>query len=47
VSNYFDMGTNVPAIFQVPSLADNLPQGMVGAYPILAFQHVSWRELGV
>ena len=47
VSNYFDMGTNVPAIFQVPSLGDNLPQGMIGAYPILAFQHVSWRELGV
>ena len=47
VSNYFDMGTNVPGIFQVPSLADNLPQGMVGAYPILAFEHVSWRELGI
>ena len=45
VSYYFDMGTNVPNIYQVPSLADNLPLGMIGAYPILAFQNVSWREL--
>lgn len=47
VSNYFDMGTNVPSIFQVPSLADNLPRGMIGAYPILSFARVSWRELGL
>lgn len=47
VSNYFDMGTNVPRIFQVPTLADNLPLGMVGAYPILMFSQRSWRELGV
>ncbi len=30
VSNYFDMGTNVPEIYQVPELADNLPLGMIG-----------------
>src|SRR5690606_19395135 len=47
VSNYFDMGTNVPNIFQVPSLADNLPLGMIGNYPILALQEVAWREIGV
>jgi hypothetical protein len=47
VGNYFDMGTNVPDIFQVPTLADNLPEGMIGAYPIYVFQQVSWRELGV
>jgi hypothetical protein len=46
VSNYFDMGTNVPEIYQVPSLADNLPLGMIGAYPILVYSQVSWRELG-
>ncbi|HOJ34544.1 MAG TPA: hypothetical protein PKY35_12870 [Candidatus Hydrogenedentes bacterium] len=45
VSNYFDMGTNVPEIYQVPTLADNLPYGMIGAYPILAFSQVSWREI--
>lgn len=47
VSNYFDMGTNVPNIYQVPSLADHLPVGMIGNYPILAISQVSWRELGI
>ncbi|HOE67319.1 MAG TPA: hypothetical protein PLO62_12410 [Candidatus Hydrogenedentes bacterium] len=46
VSNYFDMGTNVPEIYQVPALADNLPLGMIGAYPIWVLTKVSWRELG-
>jgi hypothetical protein len=45
VSNYFDMGTNVPSIFQVPTLADNLPLGMIGNYPIMSMTRVSWREL--
>ena len=30
VSNYFDLGSNVPKIYQVPSLADNLPPGLPG-----------------
>ncbi len=47
VGSYFDMGTNVPDIYQVPELADNLPLGMIGAYPILVYSQVSWRELGV
>lgn len=47
VSNYFDMGAQVPSIYQVPTLPDNMPVGMVGAYPILVFSQVSWRELGV
>ncbi len=47
VSNYFDMGTNVPDIYQVPTLADNLPHGMIGNFPILAFVQESWREIGV
>jgi hypothetical protein len=46
VANYFDMGTNVPEIYQVPTLADNLPNGMIGGYPILIFAQVSWREVG-
>jgi len=45
VGGYFDMGTNVPSIWQVPSLADNLPLGMIGNYPILSTTPVSWREL--
>lgn len=47
VSDYFNMGTNVPDIYQVPVLADNLPYGMIGAYPIVVMAPVSWRELGV
>lgn len=47
VSNYFNMGTNVPSIFQVPALADNLPLGMIGNFPILAISAVSWREPNV
>jgi len=47
VSSFFDMGTNVPSIYQVPSLADNLPLGMIGAYPVLVFNQVAWREIGV
>ena len=45
VSNYFDMGTNVPRIYQVPTLAANLPYGMIGAYPIFIYKKVSWREV--
>jgi hypothetical protein len=46
VSNYFDMGTNVPNIYQVPELADNLPLGMVGNFPVFVYDTVSWREVG-
>jgi len=45
VSEYFDMGTNVPSIFQIPDLARNLPYGMVGSYPVYVVQPCSWREL--
>lgn len=30
VANYFDMGTNVPSIFQVPETVNNLPSGLIG-----------------
>ncbi len=46
VSDYFDMGLNVPMIYQVPSLADNLPPGMIGSDPIwvtIGFDERSWR----
>jgi hypothetical protein len=46
VGAYFDMGTNVPDIYQVPDLPENLPLGMIGAYPIIVYAKVSWRELG-
>ena len=47
VSNYFNMGSQVPDIFQVPSLSANLPIGMIGAFPITVIGRVAWREVGV
>ena len=47
VASYFDMGNQVPSIFQVPTLAGNLPYGMAGNYPIMVFTQESWRELGI
>ena len=47
VANYFNMGKNVPSIFQVPELAENLPYGMIGNYPIIVLSPESWRELGI
>jgi hypothetical protein len=48
VSNYFDI-KNVPDLFHVPSLADNLPPGMPGAGNSYTYTYQivlnSWREL--
>lgn len=45
VTSTFDMSGQVPDIYQVPSLRWNLPLGMIGNYPVLAFSPISWREL--
>jgi phage baseplate assembly protein gpV len=47
VGSYFDIGNQVPNIYQVPSLAANLPLGMIGNYPVLSMTQVSWREMGL
>lgn len=47
VANFFDMTNQVPDIYQVPELANNLPLGMIANYPIMALSRVSWREIGV
>lgn len=44
VANYYDMGTNVPNIYQVPTLAKNLPPGMPGDESIVSLKRKSWRE---
>jgi hypothetical protein len=46
VSSYYSM-TNVPAIYQVPTLAENLPPGMPGADPIWIATVVthSWQDV--
>ena len=42
VANYFDVGTNVPSIFQVPELAQHLPPGMPGGDSVISAQILSW-----
>ncbi len=46
VSSYFSM-TNVPKLYQVPELADNLPPGMPGSDPIYvrSITVESWQEI--
>jgi len=44
ISNYFDMGTNVPSIFQVPETLNNLPPGLIGDDPIFAMRVVAWMR---
>lgn len=45
VSNYIDMGSHVPSIYQVPELINNIPPGMPGA-TITYFMHNSnWHEV--
>lgn len=48
VGNQFDLGTNVPEVYQVPELANSWdPQmRMIGANPVMFISRVSWRELG-
>lgn len=44
VANYYDMGTNVPNIYQVPSLVNNMPPAMPGDKLIFSIQQRTWRE---
>jgi hypothetical protein len=45
VSNYFDMGTNVPSIFQVPETVNNLPPGIIGSdVAMWSLDIVSWQR---
>lgn len=43
VGSYYDLGTNVPSIYQVPTLAKNLPPGMPGDKPYITLKLQSWR----
>ena len=45
VSDYIDMGEDVPKIYQVPSLVDNLPPGMPGMNIIYSLIITNWREV--
>jgi len=43
-ANYFDMGTNVPSIYQVPETANNLPPGLIGAENMYVLTQDIWVE---
>lgn len=45
VANYFDMGTNVPAIYQVPDVVNHLPAGLIGQGSSWIMKTVSWQKL--
>jgi len=45
-SDYFDMGQNVPAIYQVPDAIGNLPRGMIGDIRIWSIRRMTWGEIG-
>ena len=44
-SNYFDMGSNVPSIYQVPETVHYLPPGMIGGDRYWTLKKEVWREI--
>lgn len=44
-SNYFDMGQNVPSVYQVPDAVRNLPAGMIGDIRVWTVKRVTWGEI--
>jgi hypothetical protein len=46
-ANYFDMGSQVPAIFQVPAVIYHLPPGMFGSLNIFSIRRDCFREVDV
>lgn len=45
VSNYFNMGTNVPSVYQVPDVINHLPAGLIGQDATWIMKTVSWRKI--
>ncbi len=45
VTNYFDLGTNVPSIYYVPDIIYNLPPGLIGTSSAWRLQVVTWQEI--
>jgi hypothetical protein len=44
VANFFDLGTNVPNIYQVPALINNMPPAMPGDKNYYTLKIRGWRE---
>ncbi len=47
VSTFFDMGFQVPSIYQVPLRKSDIPVGLIGAAPKYAMTTVFWEKLPV
>ncbi|MCK4422987.1 MAG: hypothetical protein KAV18_02830 [Candidatus Omnitrophica bacterium] len=45
MANYFDMGTNVPSVYHVPAVVDNLPPGIVAPDPVWVIRALDWQEV--
>ena len=45
VSNYFDVGDQVPNIYQVPETSANLPPGLIGQSATWAMSVISWQKI--
>jgi Tfp pilus assembly protein PilX len=45
VTNYFNLGSQVPSIYQVPLLSKNLPPGMPGGPPYIFIKTAYWKEV--
>ncbi len=45
VTQYFDLGTNTPRVYQMPNLAKYLPPGMPGGQVFNFVKILSWREI--
>ncbi|HBG60592.1 MAG TPA: hypothetical protein DDX37_01935 [Candidatus Omnitrophica bacterium] len=44
VTNYFDTGGQVPAVYQVPEVVNNLPEGLITSSEVW-FLKVVWKEI--
>lgn len=45
VSNYINMGTNVPSVFQVPETVNYLPAGMITGNAVWLVKVISWQKI--
>ncbi len=45
VANQFNITNQVPSIFQVPEVANNLPHGMIGGEAVNFIKIVSWQKI--
>ena len=45
VTNYFNVSSQVPSVFQVPESVNHLPPGMIAGEPIWLVKVVAWRKI--